>query len=236
MNTRSRTLRTVTLLAAPWRSVRSPSGRRALHCWNRAPAGSAPRSPEIETLSVNPSLAMRVNDRLSIGAGISYQRLQAELSNAVNYSAVVAQGVQQLVARGQLPAAAAPGIIAANAGLQAATRVRGHDSAWGFNVGVMFDASDTTRIGLSYRSTIDYNVTGSITFTPPNSIEPCGCEDRSRSLSHGSTAVVRPCFRRLESPGLGAAVGAAAGGREDHVAGRHRLDRLEHSAGAARRA
>lgn len=127
-------------------------------------------SSEIETLNVNPSLAMRVNERLSIGAGISYQRLQAELTNAVNYSAVVAQGVQQLVARGQLPAAAAPGIIAANLGLEGDARVRGDDSGWGFNVGVLFDASRTIRIGLSYRSAIDYDVRGSITFTPPSTM------------------------------------------------------------------
>jgi long-chain fatty acid transport protein len=125
---------------------------------------------EIKTLNVNPSLAMRVNDRLSIGAGFSYQRLQAELTNAVNYSAVVAQGVQQLVAQGQLPAAAAPGIIAANAGLEGGARVRGDDSNWGFNVGVLYDASDTTRIGVSYRSTIDYNVRGTVTFTPPSTV------------------------------------------------------------------
>jgi long-chain fatty acid transport protein len=125
---------------------------------------------EIETLNVNPSLAMRVNDRLSIGAGFSYQRLQAELTNAVNYSAVVAQGVQQLVAQGQLPAAAAPGIIAANPGLEGGARVRGDDSGWGFNVGVLFDASDTTRIGLSYRSSIDYEVRGTVAFTPPSTV------------------------------------------------------------------
>jgi long-chain fatty acid transport protein len=127
-------------------------------------------SSEIETLNVNPSVAMRVNNRLSIGVGFSYQRLQAELTNAVNYSAVVAQGVQQLVARGLLPAAAAPGIIAANAGLEGHARVRGDDDGWGFNVGVLFDASDSTRIGLSYRSAIDYKVGGTIAFTAPSTI------------------------------------------------------------------
>ena len=125
---------------------------------------------EIETINVNPSLAWRVNERFSLGAGISYQHLQAELTNAVNYSAAVAQGVQQLVARGQLPAAAAPGVIAANAGLEGGARVRGDDVGWGFNVGLLFDASDTTRIGLAYRSAIEYDVSGTIRFTPPASI------------------------------------------------------------------
>ena len=125
---------------------------------------------EIETINFNPSLAWQVNDRFSIGAGVSYQHLQAELTNAVNYSAVVAQGVQQLVARGQLPAAAAPGVIAANAGLEGAARVRGDDTGWGFNVGFLLDVSDATRIGLAYRSAIEYDVSGTINFTAPAAI------------------------------------------------------------------
>lgn len=122
---------------------------------------------EIETINVNPSIAWQINDRLSIGAGVSYQRLQAELTNAVNYSAAVAQGVQQLVAAGQLPAAAAPGIIAANVGLEGAARVRGDDTGWGFNAGILFNASDATRIGITYRSAIEYEVGGTISFTAP---------------------------------------------------------------------
>jgi long-chain fatty acid transport protein len=125
---------------------------------------------EIQTINVNPSIAWQVNDRFSIGAGISYQHLQAELTNAVNYSAVVAQGVQQLVALGQLPAAAAPAVIAANVGLGGAARVRGDDVGWGFNIGILFDASDATRIGLAYRSAVEYDVGGTINFTQPATI------------------------------------------------------------------
>jgi long-chain fatty acid transport protein len=98
-------------------------------------------SSEIKTTNFNPTIAYRISERFSIGAGVSYQRVQAELTNAVNYSAVVAQGVQQLVALGQLPATAAPGVIAANLGLEGGARVRGDDGAWGFNVGLTYDFS-----------------------------------------------------------------------------------------------
>ena len=158
-------------------------------------------SSEIETLNVNPSVAMRVNDRLSIGVGFSYQRLQAELTNAVNYSAAVAQGVQQLVARGQLPAAAAPGIIAANAGLEGHARVRGDDTGWGFNVGVLYDASDTTRIGLSYRSTIDYDVGGTVTFTPPTTVSnPIGASIVAAAGAPGALLSSGPVSVALKVP------------------------------------
>jgi long-chain fatty acid transport protein len=39
---------------------------------------------DIKTVNVNPSVAFKVNDMISIGAGINYQKIDAELTNAVN--------------------------------------------------------------------------------------------------------------------------------------------------------
>ncbi|HKU16433.1 MAG TPA: outer membrane protein transport protein [Steroidobacteraceae bacterium] len=127
---------------------------------------------EISTLNVNPSIAFRVGERISLGAGLNYQRLDAELTNDVNYSAVVAQGVQQLVVAGQLSPAAAAAIVGANAGLAGHARVRGDDDAWGFNVGALFELSDRTSVGLAYRSSIDYKVGGTIAFAAPVGADP----------------------------------------------------------------
>ena len=127
---------------------------------------------EITTLNFNPSVAWRIGERVSIGAGIDYQRLDAELTNDVNYSAVIAQGVQQLVLAGQLPPATAGTVVAANVAQSGHARVRGDDDAWGFNVGALFDLSDSTRLGVSYRSSIDYDVQGTITFAAPTGRDP----------------------------------------------------------------
>jgi long-chain fatty acid transport protein len=121
---------------------------------------------EITTLNFNPSVAWRINERISIGAGVDYQRLDAELTNDVNYSAVIAQGVQQLILGG-LPPATGAAVIAANPAKSGLARVRGDDAAWGFNVGALFDLADSTRLGLAYRSSIDYTVEGTITFAAP---------------------------------------------------------------------
>lgn len=129
---------------------------------------------EIQTVNFNPSIAWRLHPRLSVGVGINYQRIDAELTNAVNYSAVVAQGVQQLVTDGRLPASQAPAVIAANVGLDGGARVHGSDDAWGYDVGVLFDVTETTRIGLSYRSAIDYHMTGSVRFTAPAAKDAVG--------------------------------------------------------------
>jgi long-chain fatty acid transport protein len=129
---------------------------------------------DIRTINVNPTFAYRINDAISIGVGVNYQTIQAELTNAVNYSAVIAQGLQQLVLNGQLDPANVPALLAANAGLEGHARVRGDDQAWGYNIGVMIDVTPTTRVGLSYRSKIDYRIEGSARFTPPTVTNPTG--------------------------------------------------------------
>jgi long-chain fatty acid transport protein len=121
---------------------------------------------EITTLNFNPSVAWRINERISIGAGVNYQRLDAELTNDINYSAVIAQAVQQLILGG-LPPSTGAAVIAANPAKSGRARVRGDDDAWGFNVGALFDLSDSTRLGVSYRSSIDYEVQGTIDFDAP---------------------------------------------------------------------
>ena len=63
-------------------------------------------------------------------------------------------------------------MIAANAGSTGLARVRGDDDAWGFNVGALFDLSDSTRLGVSYRSSVDYTVSGSIAFAAPAGADP----------------------------------------------------------------
>lgn len=90
---------------------------------------------EVETININPSVAFKASDMVSIGLGISYQRLKATLSNAAS----------PLV----------PGSIG---------EVKGDDWHTGWNAGVLFDFQQGTRVGVTYRSEIDYNITGSLSF------------------------------------------------------------------------
>ena len=129
---------------------------------------------EIQTYNFNPAIAWRIDERLSIGVGLNYQRAQAELTNAVNYTAVVGQGLQQLTAIGQITPSQATALLAANAGLEGRTRLRGDDSAWGYNAGILFTAANGARVGLSYRSAMEYELDGSVRFTAPTSITPTG--------------------------------------------------------------
>lgn len=127
---------------------------------------------EVKTINVNPTLSWAPTEHMSFGVGVSYQRIDAVLTNAVNYTAVVAQGAQQLVLAGQLTPQQAQAIIAGSAGLEGAARVEGDDTTWGFNVGALFDLGDSTRLGLAYRSRIKYDVSGKATFVAPTASIP----------------------------------------------------------------
>jgi long-chain fatty acid transport protein len=99
---------------------------------------------EIKTVNINPSIAFKVNDVFSIGLGVNFQRIDADLTNAVNAAAI------------------------AGAGATALGRIRGDDTAWGWNIGAMFQLSPDTRLGATYRSKVDYKLEGTARFSGLN--------------------------------------------------------------------
>lgn len=121
----------------------------------------------IKTINVNPSASWKVNDRVSLGVGASYQRVDATLTQRFNYSAAFASGAQAGAASGAFPAAVLPSLLGATAGLESGLKIDGDDSAWGWNVGLLFDLDANSRIGVAYRSKIKYNVSGNASFDHP---------------------------------------------------------------------
>ncbi len=109
---------------------------------------------EVKTLNVNPSVSYKINPRASLGFGVSYQRAEIDLVQAVNYSGIAfgAGGAPLLGAVG------GPGVEGLNS-------VSVDGDAWGFNLGALFDITPATRIGVHYRSSLDYETEGSTSFT-----------------------------------------------------------------------
>lgn len=52
--------------------------------------------------------------------------------------------------------------------------MRGDDTAWGFNLGLLVEVSPSTRLGFAYRSSVEYTVEGSANFEPPTASNPAG--------------------------------------------------------------
>jgi long-chain fatty acid transport protein len=107
---------------------------------------------EVQTININPTVAWKINDMFSVGAGFNAQRLDAELTQAVSYRAVaLATGIPTIIA-------------AVPAGSEGIFKLSADDWAWGWNVGVMVNLGPATRLGLSYRSRLKYTVEGKGTF------------------------------------------------------------------------
>ncbi len=98
---------------------------------------------EIKTVNINPSVAFKVNDVVSLGLGVSYQQLDAKLSNMVNFSNPFVSNLEGL------------GTVEADSW------------AWGWNVGAIFQISPTTRLGVAYRSKIEHDLEGDVEFDRP---------------------------------------------------------------------
>ena len=122
---------------------------------------------KVETYNINPVLSWEPTPKWTVGAGVSYQHLKATLTNQVNYAAAYAQGVQSAVAGGLVPPTAAQTLIGSAAGLESGAKVTGDDGSWGWNVGVLWQATPQTRIGAAYRSYINYTVDGTVSFENP---------------------------------------------------------------------
>ena len=109
---------------------------------------------EVMAVNVGPTLAWQVTDYLALGAGIDLQYLEATLSNAIDY--------------GTLDAVAMGGAFGLTPGASDGFgEISGSDVSWGWNLGALIDLSDTTRLGLHYRSKIDFRLRGDADFTNP---------------------------------------------------------------------
>ena len=129
---------------------------------------------EIKTINVNPALSWQVTPTLAIGAGVNYQRIDATLTNNVNYSGAL------LTAAAGPPANIPPGSPTFNAiagltgALDSKATVTGDDDAWGWNVGIAWDATPQLRVAAAYRSEVKYNISGNIDFANPTVTLPAG--------------------------------------------------------------
>ena len=133
---------------------------------------------QVKTINVQPTVSWKVNDQFSVGLGIDYQWISARLTSDANYSAAIAQGAQQAAAAGQIPAAAIPGILAATGGLDSRVTVKGDDTAWGWNIGALYEFNPNTRVGVALPLGIQVRRARRRRFQPPRA---AGAAARARA-------------------------------------------------------
>lgn len=89
---------------------------------------------EIAQININPSLSWKINDQVSIGGGINFAHNETHFKQGLAF----------------LGAGATSNHL----------DVKGDDWAVGYNLGAMFQVAKSTRIGLTYRSELEFDLEG----------------------------------------------------------------------------
>lgn len=104
---------------------------------------------DLLSININPSMAYKVTDKLSVGAGFDIQYLKAELSSAVDFGTI---GFLLHV----------PGLLPqANDGF---VKLNGDSWGIGYNLGLLYEFNQSTRVGVAYRSAIEQDLEGTAEF------------------------------------------------------------------------
>ena len=109
---------------------------------------------DLKTVNINPSFAFKPTEKLSLGFGVSVQYIDLKLTQAVDFGAACA--------------VAAVGACATPQGFDGKAKLTADDWSWGYNLGLIFQATEATRLGLSYRSKVSHHLTGEGKFTIPD--------------------------------------------------------------------
>jgi len=89
---------------------------------------------DLKTININPGVSYQMNDSLSVGLGVSAERIDAELTSAT----------------GLAPTAPV-------------ATISGNDWGYGANVGVLWQINPIARLGAAYRSSVKHKLEGTAT-------------------------------------------------------------------------
>lgn len=113
---------------------------------------------DVKTYNINPSIAYRLNESISLGAGVNWQRLETTYKRQVaTISPTHAVSPLKLTL---------------------------DDEVWGWNVGVLFTLSPSTKVGVSYRSAMNHHTNGEIEVTGPSALLNASASSDSKTELH----------------------------------------------------
>lgn len=102
---------------------------------------------KVSVITLQPTVSYAFNDRVSIGFGPTINRISGKLES-------------------ELALSANPAVPNTN------VTIKGDDTAIGFNAGVLVQATDTTRVGLTYHSKVSYKLDGHTEVSAPAPTAP----------------------------------------------------------------
>lgn len=95
------------------------------------------KKSKVEVVTFQPTISYAFNDKVSIGFGPTINRIKGELGSNLGSKALLGPN-----------------------GPDGEVKIKGDDTAIGYNIGVLVQATDRTRLGLTYHSMVDYKLEG----------------------------------------------------------------------------
>ncbi|HKS12186.1 MAG TPA: outer membrane protein transport protein [Pseudomonas sp.] len=99
------------------------------------------KKSHVEVITLQPTVSYAFNDKVSIGFGPTFNRIKGELGSNL---------------RTPIPGAS-----------DGSVKIKGDDTAVGYNIGLLVQATDKTRLGLTYHSMVDYKLEGKTRISTP---------------------------------------------------------------------
>ena len=140
---------------------------------------------KVQAINVNPTVAVKVIDGLSIGAGFNYQRLSADFNQVVAYGGISVAKAQSLGGRGRgrrdrgADCGGARGLAKSPRWPSPAPR-----TAMASTSGALYEINEQAKVAVSYRSKIKHDVSGDVTFDSVPTFQGPG----ARPARHGLNA------------------------------------------------
>lgn len=117
---------------------------------------------KLEAVTINPSVAFKLNEQHAFGFGIDLEYMKARLGQGVDVPGTIAAvqmaGTGAALVRQIATLGGNPAVLATAGDGHAA--VEGKDWGYGFNVGYLYSPSADTRFGIAYRSSISHELKG----------------------------------------------------------------------------
>ncbi|MDN4545161.1 MULTISPECIES: OmpP1/FadL family transporter [unclassified Pseudomonas] len=88
---------------------------------------------EVKVVTIQPTVSYAFNDKVSIGFGPTINRIEGTLESDISLHPRFADGN---------------------------VKIKGDDTALGYNIGILVQATDSTRVGLTYHSKVKYTLEG----------------------------------------------------------------------------
>ncbi|MBV4459537.1 outer membrane protein transport protein [Pseudomonas sp. COR58] len=88
---------------------------------------------KVQVITLQPTVSYAFNDKVSIGFGPTINRIDGSLESNLSITQAAPDGK---------------------------VKIKGDDTALGYNIGVLVQATDSTRVGLTYHSKVDYKLEG----------------------------------------------------------------------------